>query len=692
MNSTTVVKIIVLVIGLSLNTFAQRGDTTAIRNDIIRAYDSLKQGNYAYTRATAKRLIPICEEIKSDQFLAGCYRLLGGCFEAEAQKDSALAYYNKSYRLYKNVGNESMAGKLLLSIGVAYYNVGDYDRAINTYFKSLKVYEPIRDTNGMAWAHNNIANIYFFQKAYDDALKHYQKANELFRYKKHKDGLGVTYGNIALIYQEKKDTNSAVEYYKKALEMNRLSHNLDATAVNMCNLASLLFRQRRFNEAEEYYKEALAINLKLNNYYGLSLTYVGMAALAAAKKDYAYAEELLNKSLEANRIAEDKQSEVMTLKNLSDLYSTTGKYKEAYKFLLRHKQLSDSINTGDKLAEVEARYGKEKREKEITLLKQANEINELEIKRKQLTVYASVVVIILVLIIAAFFVRNYLQKKRANDLLQGKNAEILEQKSIIEHKQKEVLDSIQYAKKIQSALIENEEVIQKKFRESFVFFQPKDIVSGDFYWTASVQPTSISERERFYLAVCDSTGHGVPGAFMSLLNSSFLNEAINEKKLHEPNQVLNYVRQRLIDSVSKDGSQDGMDAILLCLEYDQNGEIGKITYSAANNRPLFISNRIARELPADKMPVGKGVSDTSFTLHAIEYTKGDVLYLYTDGYADQFGGEKGKKFKYNNLNKLLEQISDKPFSEQHNILKQTFEKWKGNLEQIDDVCIIGMRI
>ncbi|MBL7883774.1 MAG: serine/threonine-protein phosphatase, partial [Bacteroidia bacterium] len=197
---------------------------------------------------------------------------------------------------------------------------------------------------------------------------------------------------------------------------------------------------------------------------------------------------------------------------------------------------------------------------------------------------------------------------------------------------------------------------------------------------------------RFYLAICDCTGHGVPGAFMSLLNISFLNEAINEKNIVEPNRILNHVRDKLIHHISQDGAQDGMDAILLCIEDSQENNSIKITYAAANNSPLLIRDNKLSELPYDKMPVGKGEKMYPFSSQKLELKKGDSLYLYTDGYADQFGGEKGKKLMYKQLNEMLLANSEKTMEEQKNILDDSFEKWKGKLEQIDDVCIFGISI
>ena len=205
-------------------------------------------------------------------------------------------------------------------------------------------------------------------------------------------------------------------------------------------------------------------------------------------------------------------------------------------------------------------------------------------------------------------------------------------------------------------------------------------MSGDFYWAA--QKNSL-----FYLAVCDSTGHGVPGAFMSLLNISFLNEALNEKNLVEPHLILNHVRKRLIENISQEGAKDGMDAILLCYDARNN----RLSYSAANNAPVLIRNHALQILPKDKMPVGDGEKKEDFTLHTLELNAGDALYLVTDGYADQFGGPLGKKFKSRQLESRLLTYHQLSAAEQEERLLGDFLQWKNKLEQVDDICIIGIR-
>jgi serine phosphatase RsbU (regulator of sigma subunit) len=251
----------------------------------------------------------------------------------------------------------------------------------------------------------------------------------------------------------------------------------------------------------------------------------------------------------------------------------------------------------------------------------------------------------------------------------------------VEEKQKEILDSIQYAKKIQKTLLAHDSLLDSELKDYFVLYRPKDIVSGDFYW-------ATNKDNRFYLAVCDSTGHGVPGAFMSLLNASLLNEAITEKNIKTPGEVFNYVREKLIGNLSSEAQKDGMDGVLICMNRNDNS----VTYAAANNKPVLISGTDLTELPNDKMPIGIGEKAQDFNTYTIDYATGDCLYLFTDGYADQFGGEKGKKFKYRQLEALLQGINAKTSTEKKDILNHTFEKWKGNLEQVDDVTIVGIKI
>ncbi|MGE0567644.1 MAG: SpoIIE family protein phosphatase [Bacteroidia bacterium] len=301
-------------------------------------------------------------------------------------------------------------------------------------------------------------------------------------------------------------------------------------------------------------------------------------------------------------------------------------------------------------------------------------------------VMAFIVVIIIIWLV--FKWRNMAliaKKQELEEEVQLRTAEVVSQKEELVVKNKEIIDSINYAKRIQYALLAHGEYLSDNIPLHFIYFKPKDIVSGDFYW-------AIKKDKYFFLAVCDSTGHGVPGAFMSLLSISFLNEAINERNIIEPNEVFNYVRNRLIENISKEGQKDGFDGILLRIENNSN----EICYAAANNAPVLIKeSKGAKELQVlakDRIPVGMSEKNIAFTNFKYEIDPDDILYLYTDGYADQFGGPNGKKLKYKNLNETIFNNSQLSFEEQRENLSKAFEEWKGRLEQIDDVCLVGLKI
>lgn len=263
---------------------------------------------------------------------------------------------------------------------------------------------------------------------------------------------------------------------------------------------------------------------------------------------------------------------------------------------------------------------------------------------------------------------------------------ITHQRHLIEEKNKDILSSINYAKRIQKALLAPESLLNKNLSEHFVLYKPKDIVSGDFYWAEQA-------GSRFILAVCDCTGHGVPGAFMSLLNISFLNEIVMERKIHKPDMIFNQLRDDIVKVLNPAGTveegRDGMDAVLCNFDFKEN----KLEFSCANNPLWMIRNKEMVEFKADKMPIGMQEGENkSFGLQNLQLQQGDVLYLFTDGYADQFGGSNGKKFKYRQLQETLLANHEKSMADQRNILDDTIERWKGKLEQVDDILIIGIRI
>lgn len=275
-------------------------------------------------------------------------------------------------------------------------------------------------------------------------------------------------------------------------------------------------------------------------------------------------------------------------------------------------------------------------------------------------------------------IRSRLQLAKSKDAIQ-------EQKNTLEEKNKEITDSINYAKSIQKALIPSEEKFNSHFKDSFVLLKPKDIVSGDFYW--------IYETDNIvFYATADCTGHGVPGGFMTMLGLSFLNDIIEVKNIRNPAEVLNLLRDKIVTALKQSGNigenKDGMDICLCCI----NKQTKELTYAAAHNDLYIIRNNDLHEYKADKQPCGFYHENKSFTAHTIQLEEGDCIYTFTDGFADQFGGYNGKKFRYKQFEELLLKNASLPFGEQKHILKTTIDTWRGALEQVDDILVIGVKI
>ncbi|MBP7809166.1 MAG: SpoIIE family protein phosphatase [Bacteroidia bacterium] len=286
-------------------------------------------------------------------------------------------------------------------------------------------------------------------------------------------------------------------------------------------------------------------------------------------------------------------------------------------------------------------------------------------------------VILLPLSLVIFVTYMFLKTRKQAD------KQIREQKEQIENKNKEVTDSINYAQRIQKAILPSHRLVESYLPKSFVVYLPKDIVSGDFYWVEK-------KGNKVFFAVADCTGHGVPGAMMSVIGQNAINRVINEFGITKPSEILDKLTVLVEEAFSKSGSdvRDGMDICLCSLDTTTN----KLEYSGANNPVYIYSGNELKEIKATKQPIGRFESKINFVNHEVQLNLGDAVYLFTDGIADQFGGPEGKKYKYKRVKELLLQNNSKSHSEQKNNIITEFVKWKGQNEQIDDVCLMGIKI
>jgi serine phosphatase RsbU (regulator of sigma subunit)/tetratricopeptide (TPR) repeat protein len=598
---------------------------------------------------------------------------------SEIKPAESIGYLDKAIVIGDKYKDTSILVYAYISKGIACDNLGKMAEAFTAYEKALPMAEKLGNKLLIASVYGNVGMLY--QHASGDtakALENFRKSIQIHEELQDKE-LGEVYNNVGIVFLDRGDYDSALVYFNKSMKESEKRGDERMVSYIYNNIGNIYFQKKDYPTSISYFEKSKVIKEKLGDKKGMVSAYANIGEAYGEMGQYDAAIENLNIGLALAFTVHNKLYLREVYRALSVVYLKKKDYQNAYTALELYNAYKDSIFGAQKLDQVlnlQKKYETVQKEKENEFLRQANEIAEESIRRKDILNYAIAGCLVLVLGGAFFIFNAYSQKKKAN-------LEISVQKAALEVKNKEVFDSITYAKRIQYTLLANKTLLEENLRELFILFRPKDIVSGDFYW-------ATENEEYFYLAVCDSTGHGVPGAFMSLLNISFLNEAINEKKISSPDEILNYVRARLVESVSKEGAQDGMDATLLRFRKIKTGTA--IDYAAAHNAPVLVKKNEIATLSADKMPVGLGSSQAPFKLHRLAAETGDMIYLFTDGYVDQFGGEKGKKFKYKRLMEKLLGIHQLPVTAQEKNLEQTFLDWKGNLEQVDDVCVIGIRI
>ncbi|MBD3636086.1 MAG: tetratricopeptide repeat protein [Crocinitomicaceae bacterium] len=567
-------------------------------------------------------------------------------------------WVDKALRILEDVGEETGIITALTVRTFGKLAIGDFAQAFQSSIKAIKISKRIEPTATTGWVYYIMGVMYFDIKDFENAIKYYKKGLELFVPIGHtfgiartKPGLGSCYLEIGKYKEAEKLLNEAILEFTENPNAEGLSR-----AIN--DLGVLYLRQGNFSKAEKYLKEAYDIRAEMVNKRGYNTTLLDMAELRILQNKTEDALELLQLSLDLSQGNDAKPKQMRAQNLLYRAYKAQGAIDKAFFALENYLSLKEEVSsseTNHKLKLQESNFAFEK----------ASELAELEREKNR-------------------------QLKLAHD-------EIAE-------KQKEITDSINYAKRIQRAILPPSSLIKDKLKDSFVLYKPKDIVAGDFYWMESKNGTTL-------FAAADCTGHGVPGAMVSVVCNNALNRCIREYQLTDPGEILNKTREIVIKEFEKaeDDVKDGMDIALCSLrlrsDYNERLEISKeetnrgmsgveVHYAGANNPLWIIRNGTTEveEIKANKQPIGQFDHPEPYTTHKITLKKGDTIYVFSDGFADQFGGEKGKKYKASNFKKLLVSVCHESMPKQKKLIDEAFESWKGNLEQLDDVCVIGVRI
>jgi serine phosphatase RsbU (regulator of sigma subunit) len=609
--------------------------------------------------------------------------------------DSSYALAIKQLQLAREKKLKVYEAKALNMIGASYQVRGNFVKAIDSYQKCLNTYEDIGDTKGIASAMGNIGSLYIELKEYSKALGYQMRCLKLVQQIGNLDGVAASLNNISIIYTNLKDYDQAISYAEKSIEMYDLIKDDYGIASANANIGNLFIERKMFAKALPYQLKALDMAAK-NEFTQLAITTgaeIGHTYHELKKTDLAL--KYLREAEKRVNLEPEPSAKMMVTQFMSEVLQDQGNYKEAFKYFEVSQRIRDSLFKGDvqkeltqkelqsefdkKVAADSLRNVEEKKVTDALILAKNSQIEKDKIVK--IALYGGLIILILG---GAVMYNRFRIIRRQKEIIEIKNKETEEQKIIIEEKQKEILASISYAKRLQEAILPPRSLITDLLPMSFVMYKPKDIVAGDFYWIDQIN------NDTLLIAAADCTGHGVPGALVSVVCSNAMNRTVKEFGITEPGKILDKTRELVVETFERSETEvkDGMD-ISLCL---LNKRTNQLQWAGANNPLWIVRNGKIVEFKPNKQPIGKVDKAALYDTHKIQVESGDNIYIFTDGYADQFGGPNGKKFKYHQLVDLMQNIGHLPVSEQHLKLEKEFNDWKGDLEQVDDVCVIGIRI
>lgn len=675
--------------------------------------------------------LTLSNKIDYKKGLATTYTFLGFLSEDKGDNKQALTHYQTSLKISEKIADKKGIAASYNNIGAVHYAKGNYPEALNYYFASLKIREEINDKIGIAASYNNIGVFYADQNNYPEALKNHLTSLKIEQEINDKNGIAASYNNIGIIYKQQGNYQEALTNYFASLKIKETIGDKTGIAASYNNIGNIYTIMGNYADALKNQIASLKIEEEIGDKEGIALSYSNIGDLYSKQKRYKEAEEYLLKSKKLSLEIGHKECLRFVYSSLAELDSAKGNFKSAYQnyrqFILYRDSL-DNEQSRNKTFQTQVTYDFEKKEA-VANAEHKKEVEKQQIlaeekSRKQKTVIGFVGFgLLLVLVFSGFIFRSlritrkqkYIIELQKNKV-ENQKQEVEGQKLLLEEKQKEIIDSITYAKRLQQAILPSDEEINKQLPDSFILYKPKDIVAGDFYWIHTVQAEDFkmnqSENENketdpfqqisespnsriTFIAAADSTGHGVPGAMVSVVCSNALNRAVTEFNLRDTGKILDKTRELVLETFAKSGEeiQDGMDISLLSLKFEaQSQQLIGVQWSGANNPLWYFHDHKLIEIKPDKQSIGKTDIPVPFTSHTIEFKTGDVHYLFTDGYPDQFGGANGKKMMYKQLGRTLQEIYQLELNIQKEILSNNFESWKGNLEQVDDITIIGIKL
>ncbi len=699
----------------------QKGDDAFTADILAKLYLETHQTQPLFSLQYAARALEIYTNLNDTNNIALMHTYIGDNYFNRKIYNMAMQSYTKSYDMYAVSANELQEAYVMLKIGDTYLAQNLASNASEEYFLSLDVFKKHSDKEGLSHTYDRIANIKLQEYSQETSLKYLDSALLLRRSLRNDALIALSYENIANAHIFNENYELADKFLEKALTKYKVSNSKIKVADIYLSFGNNLLEEEKYSKAKDKVLKALeiyqkyAVNSKIaKSYNTLGIINYKKNAFSKAEK---YAQMAIQISIENVLPEEEKEA----YKLLSNIYIKLGDYKKAFGFLEKYSNLVNSIietERSKQSTELQVNLATQKKEQQIKLLKKNKELQDAKIKKneaEQKTLYYGVALLLFILISSIVF-GYYLFKankktKATNNLLVKKNKHIQQQndeinlqknkleyaydsiskqKDEIENKNKKIFASINYASRIQKAMLPKISEIRQDLPESFVMLSPRDLVSGDFFWYGKTQDEN--DNEKIIITAVDCTGHGVPGAFMSMIGDAYLNQIIYQQKINKPEEILTELHKGINTSLKQGTSNnsDGMDMALCVIDKAKK----TIEFAGAKNPLVYFQDDESNIIKGDINSIGgfsKGKS-APFTGHEIKITKPTYCYLYSDGFQDQFGGENKKKYMAKRFRLFLQKIHKMPFDKQAEILDKELKVWRKQIPQMDDVLIVGFKI
>jgi serine phosphatase RsbU (regulator of sigma subunit) len=639
--------------------------------------------DYPQAKLHLNHSLLIFKELKEKLGIAACYNMLALIEDRLGKYNLAIQYASDAAKIRMEAGDLKSAAGSLNNLAISYGNLGDYKQSLNYHFQSLALRESLQDKLGISVSYLNIGDSYNTQGKLDESEKFLMKALPLKIEVGDKEGEAYVYANLATIATTRKNYKEALVMHMKALKLREEMGDKQNINQTYDNIGANYLEQNKYDEALPYYLKALQSSKELGDKVNWIISDLGAGKCYEGKGSYQLAMTFYKEGLQLSEDINFKAGIRDALSYLSSVHERLNNYKDALYYQREFSKIKDSLlneASAKQATELNTRYETDKKEKEILLLTKDQQLKDKTLKQQRLVRIGLIIGMGLFLALSFLLFNRYRYKQRANLVLKKQKQEISE-------KNMQITDSIDYAKTIQEAILPDEAKLQTFFEDYFILYRPKAIVSGDFYWVGK-------KDDKFICAVADCTGHGVPGAFMSLLGHNILENVLQRDTSINPGAILTTLNQDIVARFSKGKEQasvkHGMDIAIISIDKATQ----QVEYAGARNSLYLVRDEILTEVKANKMSTGVVKAEkevVQYTNHTLEVKKGDMIYLFSDGFPDQKGGPEKKKFYYQPFKELLTAISKLPSDQQKQQLNNVMQAWIGEGEQIDDILIMGIR-